>query len=53
MTIRVTKNSPAIKILHERDLMVYQEFPPDSVWKIISFLRFVIVIVNFRLYENP
>ena len=31
VTIRVTENSPAIKILHERDLMVYQECPPDSV----------------------
>ena len=32
--IRVTENSPAINILHEKDLMVYQECPPDSVWKI-------------------
>ena len=31
VTIRVTENIPAIKILHERDLMVYQECPPDSV----------------------
>ena len=30
VTIRVTENSPAIKILHERDLMVYQECPQDS-----------------------
>ena len=30
VTIRVTENSPAIKILHERDLMVYQKCPPDS-----------------------
>ena len=29
--LRVTENSPAIKILHERDLMVYQECPLDSV----------------------
>ena len=29
--IRVTEDSPAIKILHERDLMVYQECPLDSV----------------------
>ena len=28
--IRVTENSPAIKILHESDLMVYQECPTDS-----------------------
>ena len=52
-TIKVTENSPAIKILHERDLMVYQECAPDSVWKIISFFRFVIVNINFRLYANP
>ena len=31
VTIKVTENSPAIKILHERDLMVYQEYTPDSV----------------------
>ena len=31
VTVRVTENSPAIKILHERDLMVYQECPPVSV----------------------
>ena len=31
VTIRVTENSLAIKILHERDLTVYQECPPDSV----------------------
>ena len=31
VTIRVTENSPAIKILHERDLMVNQECAPDSV----------------------
>ena len=40
VTIRVTENSPAIKILHERDLIVYQECPLDSVWKIISFFWF-------------
>ena len=28
--IRVSENSPVIKILHERDPMVYQECPPDS-----------------------
>ena len=26
----ITENSPAIKILHESDLMVYQECPTDS-----------------------
>ena len=31
VTIRVTENSPAIQILHERDLMVYQGCPLDSV----------------------
>ena len=31
VTIRVTESSPAINILHERDLMVYQECPPDFV----------------------
>ena len=30
VTVRVTENSPAIKILHESDLMVYQECPTDS-----------------------
>ena len=30
VTIKVTENSPTIKILHERDLIVYQEHPPDS-----------------------
>ena len=51
---RVTENSPAINILHERDLMVYQESPPihppfppppppHSEWKIILlFFSFVI-----------
>ena len=29
--VRVTENSLAIKILNEKDLMVYQECPPDSV----------------------
>ena len=54
VTIRVTENSPAIKILHERDLMVYQERPPDSEWKIIMLSSVLpIVIVNFRLYVNP
>ena len=28
VTIGVTENSVAIKVLHERDLMVYQECPP-------------------------
>ena len=31
-TIRVLENSLAMKILHERDLMVYQECHPDSVY---------------------
>ena len=54
VTIRVTENSPAIKILHERDLMVYHERPPDSDWKIIMLSSVLsIVIVNFRLYVNP
>ena len=30
VTIKVTENSPKIKILHQRDLIVYQEHPPDS-----------------------
>ena len=30
VTVRVTENSPAIKILHESDLLVYQECPTDS-----------------------
>ena len=50
VTIRVTENSPAIMILHEKDLMVYQECPQESMWK-IYFFSFVIVIVNFRLYS--
>ena len=31
VTIRVTEKSPAMKILYEKDLMVYQEYPPESV----------------------
>ena len=31
VTIGITENSLAMMILHERDLMVYQECPPDSV----------------------
>ena len=31
LAIRVTENSLAIKILHERELMVYLECPQDSV----------------------
>ena len=54
VTIRVTENSPAIKILHERDLMVYQECPPGFCVKdYFSFFNFAINIVNFRLYANP
>ena len=53
VTVRVTENSP-VKILYEKDLMVYQELPPDSEWKsILLFSVLSIVIVNFRLYANP
>ena len=31
VSIRITENSPAIKILHEKDLMVWQECPQVSV----------------------
>ena len=31
VTIRITENSPAVKILHEKDLMVCQECPQVSV----------------------
>ena len=31
VTVRITKNSLAIKILHEKDLLVCQECPPESV----------------------
>ena len=54
VTIRITENSAAIKILHEKDLMVYQECPPHSLWKFIfSFFCFVIFIVNSMLYADP
>ena len=46
--IRVTEDSLAIKILHERDLMVYEECPQILFERF--FFCFVIVIVNFRLY---
>ena len=36
VTIRITENSPAIKTLLEKDLVVCQECPPESVLKIIS-----------------
>ena len=29
--VRIAKSSPAIKILHEKDLLVCQECPPESV----------------------
>ena len=29
--VRITENSPAIRILHEKDLVVCQECPPESV----------------------
>ena len=45
VTIRVTENSPAIMILHEKDLMVYQECPQESMWK-IYFFSFVIVMLT-------
>ena len=52
-TIRVTENSPAIKILHEKHMMVYEQCLPDPVWKnFFSFFSFVIVVVNFRLYPS-
>ena len=31
VTVRITENSPAIKILHEKDLLVCQECSPESV----------------------
>ena len=31
VTVRITENSPAIKILHEKDLLVCQQYPPESV----------------------
>ena len=31
VTVRITENSPAIKVLHEKDLMVCQECPQESV----------------------
>ena len=31
VTVRIAKNSPAIKILHEKDLLVCQECSPESV----------------------
>ena len=40
VTIRVTENSPAIKILHERDLMVYQERPQILTERLLCFLQF-------------
>ena len=55
-TIRVTENSPAIKILHERDLMVYQECPPPLPGFCVKDFFFLVlskIIVNFRLYANP
>ena len=41
VTIRVTENSPAIKILHERDLMVYQD-PPLQILteRLLCFFQF-------------
>ena len=31
ITVRITENSPAIKILHGKELLVYQECPPKSL----------------------
>ena len=31
VTIRITENSPAIKVLYEKDLMVCHECPQESV----------------------
>ena len=31
VTVRITENSPAIKILHEKDLLVCQECSTESV----------------------
>ena len=36
VTVRITENSPVIKILYEEELMVRQECLPESVQKIIS-----------------
>ena len=51
MTIRVTVNSPVIKILHEKDLIVYQECPTGFCVKDF-FFSFATVIVKFSLYAN-
>ena len=31
VTVRITENSSAIKVIHEKDLLVCQERPPESV----------------------
>ena len=42
VTITITENSPVIKILHEKDLVVCQECPQESVWKIISISQLLL-----------
>ena len=61
VTIRVTENSPAIKILHARDLMVYQERPLPSTHTPphIIYIRYIIFLASmfyftaFWLTQNP
>ena len=54
VTIRTTENSPAGKILHEKDLMVYQECSWILCKKsFFLYFLFFLDIVNFRIYGDP
>ena len=55
MTIRVTVNSPVIKILHEKDLIVYQECPTGFCVKdfFLVLLQLLLNSAYMQILDRP